>query len=132
MSRHFPGRSRGSRPRRVAWGALALWIGAPALVLLTVWQQASVDRLVVSLERERDVRTQLESQVNALRVEADRLSSLGQVEARAIRELGMERPTTEQIVDLVFPELETHDGRFHLAPLIGDAMAAAPAAGKDR
>jgi hypothetical protein len=96
---------------------------APLLILLTVWQQASVDRIVVALERNRDARTQLESQVNALRLEADRLSSLGQVEARAAEELGLVRPGTDQIVDLVFPGSEERDGLFHLKPLVGEALA---------
>jgi hypothetical protein len=99
------------------------WTLAPFLVLLTVWQQASVDRLVVALERNRDARTQLESQVNALRLEADRLSSLGQVEARAEKELGLIQPGTDQIVDLIFPGSEGHDGLFHLKPLVGEALA---------
>jgi hypothetical protein len=89
-----------------------------------VWEQVSVDRLVVSLGRERDARTQLESQVNALRMEADRLSSLGQVEARAERELGLVRPSTEQIVDLVFADEADRPKGLRLNPLVGDALAA--------
>jgi hypothetical protein len=104
---------------------VALWVLAPLLVLLTVWQQASVDRLMLGLERERHVRRDLESQVNALRFEASQLSSLGQVEARAAEELGLLRPATDQIVDLVFPEAK--DGSFlALGSLVGDAQAAAP------
>lgn len=115
--------SRQLQPRTGHWGQILFWTLVPLLVLLTVWQQASVDRLVVALERDRDARTQLESQVNALRLEADRLSSLGQVEARAGKELGLVRPGTEQIVDLVFPGSEGRDGLFHLKPLVGEALA---------
>jgi cell division protein FtsL len=116
-------RRRLARPRSGRWGHILFWALAPLLILLTVWQQASTDRLLVSLERDRDARTQLESQVNALRLEADRLSSLGQVEARAGHELGLVRPATEQIVDLVFPGGEGRDGLFHLKPLVGEALA---------
>jgi hypothetical protein len=103
----------------------ALWVLAPLLVLLTVWQQASVDRLMLSLERERNLRRDLESQVNALRFEASQLSSLGQVEARAASELGMIRPATDQIVDLVFPA-EKDASFLALGSLVGEAQAASP------
>jgi cell division protein FtsL len=91
-----PSRTRISTP-------FALWVVTPLFVMLVVWEQASVERLMMRLEHMRDEGTKLQSQVNALRLEADRLSSLGQVETRAERELGMIRPGTEQIVDLVFP-----------------------------
>lgn len=123
-------RGRPERGSPVRWGPVLLWVLVPLLILVTVWQQASVDRLVVSLERERDRQTQLESQVNALRLEADRLSSLRQVEARAGRELGMVRPTTEQIVDLVFAEDQGTGHGFHLDPLVGDALAEPPPEGR--
>lgn len=102
-----------------------LWAVVPVLVILVVWQQASVDRLVVNLDTERETHRELESQVNALRLEASRLSSLRQVENRAERELGLERPDTRQIVDLVF---EDADGgpRFALGSWVGEAVAATP------
>ena len=102
-----------------------VWALVPVLVILVVWQQASVDRLVVSLDEERETHRELESQVNALRLEASRLSSLRQVEARAERELGLERPDTRQIVDLVFED--SGDGpRFALASWVGEAVAGTP------
>jgi len=100
MSRHIWKREP-SRPRITT--PMVLWVTTPFLVMLVIWEQASVERTMMGLERARDERTKLESQVNALRLEADRLSSLGQVEQRAERDLGMIRPGTEQIVDLVFP-----------------------------
>jgi len=82
--------------------SLFLVLLLPLLILLTVWQQASVDRLVVEVERERVFHRELDSRVNTLRLEADRLSSLAQVEARAMEELGMRRPATGDIVELHF------------------------------
>lgn len=97
----------------------------PVLVILVVWQQASVDRLVARLDEERENHRELESQVNALRLEASRLSSLRQVEARAERELGLERPETRQIVDLVFEDSD-HGPRFALSSWVGEAVAGTP------
>ena len=99
---------------------LFLWAATPLLVMLVIWEQASVDRIVMRLERTKDDRTKLESEVNALRLEADRLSSLGQVERRAERELGMVRPGTEQIVDLVFPGQDASSPGF---PWVREASA---------
>ncbi len=102
-----------------------VWLAAPVLVLLLVWQQASIDRLVVQLEAENDTHQELESQVNALRLEANRLSSLGQVEDRAERELGLIRPETDQIVNVVFASA-TDDRIFRLRSLVPDATANPP------
>jgi cell division protein FtsL len=114
-------KTRRRRSRRAA--VIALWMLAPLLIVLTVWQQASVDRMVLALDKEKDARRALDGQVNALRFEASQLSSLGQVEERASRELGLRRPETDQIVDLVFPDREP--GTFlALGSLVGDADAA--------
>jgi cell division protein FtsL len=99
---------------------MALWVTTPLLVMLVIWEQASVERMVMRLEKARDERTKLESEVNALRLEADRLSSLGQVEQRAGHELGMIRPGTEQIVDLVFPGQQESSPGF---PWVREASA---------
>ena len=99
---------------------MVLWVATPLLVMLVIWEQASVERMMMRLERGRDERTKLESEVNALRLEADRLSSLGQVEQRAGRELGMIRPGTEQIVDLVFPGQDESSPGF---PWVREASA---------
>ena len=88
--------------------------------MLVVWEQATVERMVMRLEHARDEGTKLESEVNALRLEADRLSSLGQVEDRAEHELGMIRPGTEQIVDLVFPGQDQSSPGF---PWVREASA---------
>jgi cell division protein FtsL len=114
-------RTRRRRSHRPA--LLALWLLAPFLIVLTVWQQASVDRMVQALDKERDARRALEGQVNALRFEASQLSSLGQVEERASRELGLRRPDTDQIVDLVFPDREP-ESFLALGSLVGEADAA--------
>jgi cell division protein FtsL len=95
-----PRMGRDALPLRGVSVFLALLL--PLLILLTVWQQASVDRLVVEVERERTLHRQLDGRVNTLRLEADRLSSLTQVESRAIEELGMHRPATGEIVELRF------------------------------
>ena len=108
-----------------------VWLASPVLVLLLVWQQASIDRLVVNLERERDTLRELESQVNALRLEANRLSSLGQVENRAERELGLTRPETDQIIDVVF-STSRDDRVFGIRSLVSDANAAQQREGRDR
>ena len=108
------------RSQRGVIAPALLWVATPLLVMLVVWQQASVEHLVVHLERAKDERTKLESEVNALRLEADRLSSLGQVETRAERELGMIRPETQQLVDLVFPGQENASPGF---PWVREAAA---------
>jgi len=110
----------GRRPAGIPRAVLA-WALVPVLVLLVVWQQASVDRLSVRLEKEKNRTRQLESQVNALSLEASRLSSLGQVESRATRELGMVRPSTDQVVDLVFTP--DHGGRPGFGSLVTEANA---------
>jgi|GEM_PF-1387002 len=117
MSRHSWQR-QSSRPRFST--SMFLWVATPLLVMLVVWEQASVERMMMRLERSRDDRTKLESEVNALRLEADRLSSLGQVETRAEHELGMVRPGTEQIVDLVFPGQDAQSPGF---PWVREASA---------
>jgi cell division protein FtsL len=110
-------------PRRRS--TAVLWVLVPLLIMLVVWQQTSVDRLVVRLDAARDTHNSLESQVNALALEADRLSSLEQVEERARDELGLVRPGTEDIVDLVFGEENLSS--YRLGTLMG---AASPAARK--
>jgi cell division protein FtsL len=122
MRRRFPRPlTRFSRRRSTA----ILWGLVPLLILLVVWQQTSVDRLVVHLDKAKDVHRSLESQVNALALEANRLSSLEQVEDRARGELGLGRPGTEDIVDLVFGEQNLGD--YRLGTLMG---AVSPANGK--
>jgi len=118
MPRHAWKR-QSSRPRITT--PMVLWVATPLLVMLVIWEQASVERMVMRLEKARDEGTKLESQVNALRLEADRLSSLGQVEKRAEHDLGMVRPGTEQIVDLVFPGQEESSPGF---PWVREASAA--------
>ena len=108
------------RSQRGVIAPALLWVATPLLVMLVVWQQASVEHLVVNLEQAKDERTKLESEVNALRLEADRLSSLGQVETRAERELGMVRPETQQLVDLVFQGQEPSGSGF---PWVREASA---------
>ena len=108
-----------------------VWLAAPVLVLLLVWQQASIGQLVVQLETEKDTQRDLESQVNALRFEANKLSSLGQVESRATRELGLIRPGTDQIIDVVFST--AGDERvFGIRSLVTDANAAPRRTGRTR
>jgi len=112
-----PRMGREARPHRGVSVFLVLLV--PLLILLTVWQQASVDRLVVEVERERATHRELQSRVNTLRLEADRLSSLAQVEARAMTELGMRRPAIGDIVELRFEGEPSHFlGRF-----VGEAHA---------
>jgi len=117
MRKHSVTRER-TRPRITT--PMVLWVTTPLLVMLVVWEQATVERMVMRLEHARDEGTKLESEVNALRLEADRLSSLGQVEDRAEHELGMIRPGTEQIVDLVFPGQDQSSPGF---PWVREASA---------
>jgi cell division protein FtsL len=103
----------------------------PGLVLLLVWQQASIGRLVGQLETEKHTQRDLESQVNALRLEANKLSSLGQVETRAERELGLTRPETDQIVNVVF-STSREDRAFGFRTLVPDATASPTWKGRTR
>ncbi len=103
--------------------SLMLWGAGLVLAFLFVWEQASVDRLVMRLEKAEAQRLALESEVNALAMEADQLSSLGQVESRAHRELGLIRPATDQIVQLRFEESMEESPRFGLDPLVPEATA---------
>jgi hypothetical protein len=108
-----------------------IWVTVPVLVLLLVWQQASIGRLVVHLETEKDIQLDLESQVNALRFEANKLSSLGQVENRAERELGLLRPETHQIIDVIFSTAR-EERIFGFRSLVTDANAAPQKKGRAR
>lgn len=123
-------KSLGPRIPRLGFAA-GIWAAVPVLVLLLVWQQASIGRLVVQLETEKDTQRDLESQVNALRLEANKLSSLGQVENRAERELGLLRPETDQIVDVVF-STSRDDRVFGLRSLVTDANAGPHQKGRTR
>lgn len=102
------------------------WVAAFLLVILVVWEQASVDRLLIRLQQARAERRELQSEVNALAMEADQLSSLAQVKPRAAKELGLRRPSTDQIVSLRFETVEESSPQFALNPLARDAEAAAP------
>jgi hypothetical protein len=99
--------------------------------MLLVWQHTSVDRLLVDLEAERDRNQELVSRVNALSLAANRLSSLGQVEARASRELGLRRPDRDQIVDLTFEGDDRSNG-FSFRPLVPEAIAGPRGEGTER
>lgn len=98
--------------------------GLLAFVLLMafVWEQASVDHLLIKLERAKAEKRDLESRVAALSVQADDLSSLVQVEERAVRELGMRRPTPAEIVELRFAEPPTGE-HFALGKIVPAADA---------
>jgi cell division protein FtsL len=112
---------RGDRGRGLA-PALVLTLLVPVLIMLLVWQQTSVDHLVVQLEKERDQNQELSSRVNALRLATSRLSSMGQVAARAGDELGLHRPGPEEIVDLRF-EGDPENRPFSFRPLVSEATA---------
>jgi len=106
--------------------ATALVVGAgvfSALAMLFVWQQTSVDRLIVRLARERDRHHELETEVNSLSLEATRLSTFALVEERATRELALTRPAPEQIVNLEFEGSEPPGEHFALRPLVAEANA---------
>jgi len=118
-------RALARRPRRLRFGgALFLWAAGFALVMLFVWQQASVDRILMRLETARKTRNDLETKVSALSLEADRLSSLVQVETRAREELGLRRPSTDEIVQLDFEPPELQNQHFALGAIVPDANAA--------
>lgn len=121
----------GLRPVRLPRGIL-VWALVPVLVLLVVWQQSSVDRLSVRLEKEKQKTRQLETQVNALSLEATRLSSLGQVESRATRELGLVRPTPDQIVNLVFTPSDNDTRHPRFGTLVTEANAGIRPPGSSR
>jgi cell division protein FtsL len=113
------------RPRRLRpGGALFLWAAGFALVMLFVWEQASVDRILMKLEAAREAHRDLQTKVSALSLEADRLSSLVEVETRARDELGLRRPATDEIVQLDFEAPELQDQHFALGRIVPDANAA--------
>lgn len=119
MTRGYPHRADRSRGRMLLW----VWAVVALVVLLFVWQRASVDRLAMQLERERGAHEKLAHEVNALLLEADRLSNLDQIQRRAQAELGLRPPATADIVDLRFSgEPHGHPG------FVGDALAAPPEA----
>lgn len=109
--------------RLSAMGRMILAFAVLVVLLLAfVGQQAAVDHLVVELERAHHDRLRLETAVNALSLEANQLSSLAQVEARAAEELSLDRPSNQQIVQLKFaadPGLP----RLALGSLVGEANA---------
>jgi cell division protein FtsL len=121
-------RIRRSRPNPT----LMLWGAGIVLVMLFMWEQSSVDSLVMQLEHAENRGRALESEVNALVMEADQLSSFVQVERRAERELGLGRPDTDQIVRLRFEDMPDESPRFHLDPLVPEAVAGPLEEGPDR
>jgi cell division protein FtsB len=108
--------------RRREIGLIALGIVGAALVILFVWQQASVDRLLVRIQEEKETLGDLRTEVDALSLEANRLSSLALVQDRAHAELGLVRPATDQIVELSFETTPTTQ-HFALRPLVSEAIA---------
>ena len=118
LFRRFPSHRRGVRASWLLGGVGVL------LLLLFVWEQASVDRLIIRLRDARAENRELVSEVNALAMEADQLSSLAQVKERAAAELGLRRPSTEQIVRLRFEPFHESTPQFALNPLPRDAEAA--------
>jgi cell division protein FtsL len=112
-------------PRRPRFGTtLLLWAGGFALVILFVWEQASVDRILVRLETARQTHNDLQTKVSSLSLEANRLSSLVQVESRAREELGLRRPATDEIVQLDFEAPDLQNQHFALGTIVPDANAA--------
>jgi cell division protein FtsL len=126
----FSGLARARRLRPSP--TVALWGAGIILVMLFMWEQGSVDRLVMELERAENQRRDLQSEVDALVMEADQLSSLAQVERRAQRELGLIRPDTDQIVRLRFEKSPGEPSRFRLDPLVPEAVAGTPDREADR
>lgn len=90
------------------------------LVMLFVWQQAAVDRLLIALDSEERRRGDLEGAVNTLRYEVETLASHGQVTDQAVRRLRMIRPTRHQIHRLEFDDAASGGT---LAPWVDDALA---------
>jgi len=109
----------------VIYGILAL-----ALLLAFVWEQASVDHLLMKLESAKAEKRDLETRVAALSVQADDLSSLVQVEERAARELGLRRPATDEIVELRFREPQAAE-HFALGGIVPEAAAQTRAGNRD-
>jgi len=118
-------RSLRARTRRPRFGStLLLWVGGFTLVILFVWEQASVDRILVRLEAAGQTHDDLQTKVSSLSLEANRLSSLVQVESRAREELGLRRPATDEIVQLDFEAPDLRDQHFALGTIVPDANAA--------
>ncbi len=90
------------------------------LVMLFVWQQAEVDRLLVSLELEERRQGELETAVNTLRYEVESLASHGQVTDQAVRRLHMIRPSRHQIHRLQFDDVAAGGS---MTPWVDDALA---------
>lgn len=101
---------------------MAYGLVAFALLFAFVWQQSSVDHLNMELERAKAERRDLEVRLAELSVQAEDLSSLVTVEERAARELGLRRPATDEIVEVVFPEIQA-GSRFDLGQIVPEAQA---------
>jgi len=101
MSRESGPSRRFERPAGIERAA-AVFVAAFGLVLLFVWHQAAVDRLVLRLDAEKERGSRLESDVHALRYEVESLASHGQVTGEAVERLSMIRPGQDQIVKLRF------------------------------
>ncbi len=115
----FPRRNRRSRGgSQIMLGVLGI-----TLLLVMVWEKASVDRLLVRLEHEKALHRDLETKVQALSMQADRLSTLSQVQDRATRELGMRRPSRDEIIRLDFQGPRDGDQHFAVGSLVPEANA---------
>jgi hypothetical protein len=101
----------------IGYGLVAL-----GLLLAFVWEGSSVDHLNIQLERAKADKHQIETRLAELSVMADDLSSLVQVEKRATRELGLRRPDTDGIVEVLFPDVRPGP-RFDLGRIVPDANA---------
>ncbi len=120
VRRPWNGRGRRSRTPYQS----VLWVAAFCLVMLFVWERASVDRLVVRLEKAREVQKDLQTDLSSLSMEADRLSNLVQVETRAKEELGLRCPTPKEIVLLDFDGVPDDHRQFAMGALVPEASAA--------
>jgi hypothetical protein len=101
----------------IGYGLLAL-----GLLLAFVWEGSTVDHLNIQLEQAKAGKRQIETRLAELSVMADDLSSLVQVEERATRELGLRRPDTDGIVEVLFPDVQP-GSRFDLGRIVPDANA---------
>ena len=122
FSTRGPGRAapRGARFRPHPVGVYGLL--AFVMLLTLLWEQNSVDHLLIRLERAKTERRDLESRVAALSVQVTDLSSMVQVEERAVRELGLRRPGLDEIVELEFPDAQTGE-HFALGRMVSEAEA---------
>lgn len=77
---------------------LVIWAAALATGVLCVWQHVYSQRLAADIDRLRDSRERLSSEIGFLEMDCARLADRERIEEYATTHLGMRYPTGDEVV----------------------------------